>query len=252
MQEQKKLILITGSDGLVGSESVKYFSNKGYGIIGIDNNSRKKFFGEDASVLWNRKFLKKEIENYTSFNQDIKNKDAMEKIFKEYGNDIQLIIHAAAQPSHDWAANNPMLDFATNAIGTMNILECFRKYSPNASFIYTSTNKVYGSNPNNIKLKEEDMRFTPVKESKYANGISEHMSIDNTLHSLFGASKTSADLLVQEYGKYFGLKTVCFRGGCLTGPSQSGTMLHGFLSYLLRCIATEKEYTIFWLQRKAS
>ena len=250
MGKENKFVLVTGSDGLVGSESVRYYSKKGYSVIGIDNNSRKKFFGDEASVLWNRKSLKQEVTNYISFNRDITNKESMEKIFSEYGNDIVLIIHAAAQPSHDWAAQNPRLDFSTNAIGTLNILECFREYSPHASFIYTSTNKVYGSNPNKIELSEEELRFTPKKGSHFKMGIDENMSIDKTLHSLFGVSKSSADLLVQEYGKYFDLNTVCFRGGCLTGPNQSGTMLHGFLSYLLKCISTEKEYTIFGYKGK--
>ncbi len=250
MGKENNFILVTGSDGLVGSESVRYYSKKGFSVIGIDNNSRKKFFGDEASVLWNRKSLKQEVENYVSFNRDITNKESMEKIFSEYGSDIVLVIHAAAQPSHDWAAQNPRLDFSTNAIGTLNILECFREYSPNASFIYTSTNKVYGSNPNKIELDEEELRFTPKKGSHFEMGIDESMSIDKTLHSLFGVSKSSADLLVQEYGKYFDLNTVCFRGGCLTGPNQSGTMLHGFLSYLLKCISTEKEYTIFGYKGK--
>ncbi len=250
MVKNNKFVLITGSDGLVGSECVKYFSQLGYSILGIDNNSRKKFFGEEASVLWNRKSLKKTVENYIHFNQDITNKVQMEKIFSDYGTDIDLIIHAAAQPSHDWAATNPELDFSVNALGTLNILECYKTFCPKASFIFTSTNKVYGDNPNKIKLIEEEFRFSPYKESDYVNGINEKMSIDNTLHSIFGASKTSADILVQEYGKYFGLNTVCFRGGCLTGPSHSGTMLHGFLSYLMKCISTEKKYTIFGYKGK--
>tara|TARA_Y100000389_G_scaffold204967_1_gene261373 strand:+ start:15986 stop:17065 length:1080 start_codon:yes stop_codon:yes gene_type:complete len=245
MNKKNRIVLITGSDGLVGSESVRYFSDIGYKIVGIDNNSRKKFFGEEASVLWNRKSLKETVENYVHYNQDITNRKQMESIFKTYGSDIELIIHAAGQPSHDWAANNPRLDFSVNAMGTLNILECFKAFCPKASFIFTSTNKVYGDNPNNIELEELEMRFSPSKKSKHVKGINEEMSIDNTIHSVFGASKTSADILVQEYGKYFELNTVSFRGGCLTGPSHSGTMLHGFLSYLLKCIATNKTYTIF-------
>lgn len=250
MNNNSKYVLITGSDGLVGSESVRYFSSLGYKIIGIDNNSREKFFGKDASVLWNRKSLIETIDNYYHFDQDITDQKQIEKIFKKYGSDIELIIHAAAQPSHDWAASNPRLDFSTNAVGTLNVLEAFRLYCPKASFIFTSTNKVYGVNPNKIELIEEEFRYAPSASSSFSQGINENMSIDNTTHSIFGASKTSADLLVQEYGKYFELNTVSFRGGCLTGPSHSGTMLHGFLSYLLKCVALDEEYTIYGYKGK--
>ena len=245
-----KYVLITGSDGLIGSESVRYFSDLGFQILGIDNNSRKKFFGEEASVLWNRKELKKNIKNYTHFNQDIQNNKQIDKIFKEYGKNIVLIIHAAAQPSHDWAASNPRLDYMVNSLGTLNLLEAYRKYSPEASFIFTSTNKVYGDNPNKLNLVEDKFRYKVKEGTKFEFGINEQMSIDNTLHSVFGASKTSADILVQEYGKYFGLKTVSFRGGCLTGPSHSGTSLHGFLSYLMKCIMTDSKYTIYGYKGK--
>jgi CDP-paratose 2-epimerase len=245
-----KYVLITGSDGLIGSESVRYFSDLGFQILGIDNNSRKKFFGEEASVLWNRKELKKNIKNYTHFNQDIQNNKQIDKIFKEYGKNIVLIIHAAAQPSHDWAASNPRLDYMVNSLGTLNLLEAYRKYSPEASFIFTSTNKVYGDNPNRLNLVEDKFRYKVKAGSKFEFGINEQMSIDNTLHSVFGASKTSADILVQEYGKYFELKTVSFRGGCLTGPSHSGTSLHGFLSYLMKCIMTDSKYTIYGYKGK--
>tara|TARA_Y100000996_G_scaffold64108_1_gene43403 strand:- start:2401 stop:3477 length:1077 start_codon:yes stop_codon:yes gene_type:complete len=247
---KNKYVLITGSDGLVGSESVKYFSKLGFNILGIDNNSRKKFFGEDASVLWNRKMLKKEIKNYEHFNQDIQNSEKINKIFIEYGKNIDLIIHAAAQPSHDWAAINPRLDYMVNSLGTLNMLEAYREYCPEAPFIFTSTNKVYGDNPNKLDLVEEKSRYTIKNGSKYEFGIDEEMSIDNTLHSVFGASKTSADILVQEYGKYFGLNTVCFRGGCLTGPGHAGTSLHGFLSYLVKCIMTDEKYTIYGYKGK--
>jgi CDP-paratose 2-epimerase len=245
-----KYVLITGSDGLIGSESVRYFSDLGFQILGIDNNSRKKFFGEEASVLWNRKELKKNIKNYTHFNQDIQNNKQIDKIFKEYGKNIVLIIHAAAQPSHDWAASNPRLDYMVNSLGTLNLLEAYRKYSPEASFIFTSTNKVYGDNPNRLNLVEDKFRYKVKAGTKFEFGINEQMSIDNTLHSVFGASKTSADILVQEYGKYFELKTVSFRGGCLTGPSHSGTSLHGFLSYLMKCIMTDSKYTIYGYKGK--
>ncbi|MDA7543163.1 NAD-dependent epimerase/dehydratase family protein [Acidimicrobiia bacterium] len=247
--KKDNIALITGSDGLVGSESVKYFHSKGFKIIGIDNNSRKKFFGEDASVLKNRKALKKSIPEYEHVNIDITS-PGMENIFKKYRNKIKLIIHTAAQPSHDWAASNPRLDFNVNAYGTLNLLENTRNYSKDAVFIFTSTNKVYGDNPNKIKYKELKNRYTPLDTSDYIKGFDESFPIDNTLHSLFGASKLSADILTQEYGKYFGMKTVAFRGGCLTGGGHAGTMLHGFLSYLMKCVANEKEYSIFGYKGK--
>ena len=247
---KNKYVLITGSDGLVGSEAVIHFSKLGFKILGIDNNSRKKFFGEEASVLWKRKYLKDNVKEYIHFNQDITNKNQMEKIFNKYSSDIEIVIHAAAQPSHDWAATNPRLDYSINAYGTLNILECFRQFSPKASFIFMSTNKVYGDTPNKLNLVEEEFRYSIKPGTQYEFGIDEEMSIDNTLHSLFGASKTSADLLVQEYGKYFGLNTVSFRGGCLTGPNHSGTSLHGFLSYLIKCIITGEKYTIFGYKGK--
>ncbi len=247
---KKKYILITGSDGLVGSECVEFFSDLGFSILGIDNNYRKKFFGEDASVLWNRNRLKTKYKNYNHLNLDITNEKKIEQVFKEFGKQIELIIHCAGQPSHDWAATNPMLDFKVNSFGTINLLENTKKYSKETPFIYTSTNKVYGDNPNKIKLIENKKRYTTSKGSKYRNGFNEEFSVDNTLHSLFGASKLSADIMIQEYGKYFGMKTVAFRGGCLTGPNHSGTVLHGFLSYLMKCTVTSKKYTIFGYKGK--
>ena len=181
---KKKYVLITGSDGLIGSESVKFFSNKGYHILGIDNNSRMKFFGKEASVLWNRSQLKKNIPNYIHFNYDIRNSKKVDKVFQDYKNDIVLIIHTAAQPSHDWASSNPKLDYEVNSLGTLNLLESYRKNSPKASFIFTSTNKVYGDNPNKLDLIEDKRRYKIRKGSKYEYGIDENMSIDNTLHSL--------------------------------------------------------------------
>jgi len=246
---KNKYVLITGSDGLVGSESVKYFINQGYSVIGIDNNSRQKFFGKDASVLPNRMKLKNQFENYIHFNTDISS-IKVEEIFKTYNNKIKLIIHTAAQPSHDWAATAPFTDFNVNAFGTLNILENYRKYAENATFIFTSTNKVYGDNPNKIKLIEGKKRYHPGKNSKYTQGFNEELSIDNTLHSLFGASKLSADIYVQEYGRYYGLKTGIFRGGCLTGSGHAGTMMHGFLSYLMKCTVSKDPYTIFGYKGK--
>jgi|TARA_Y100000389_G_C17452434_1_gene515801 CDP-paratose 2-epimerase len=247
--KKDKVALITGSDGLIGSESVKYFHKLGFKIIGIDNNSRKKFFGDEASVLKNRKLLKQNVPEYHHLNIDITS-PRVEKIFKEYGDSLKLIIHTAAQPSHDWAASNPRLDFNVNAYGTLNLLENTRNYSKDAVFIFTSTNKVYGDNPNKIKYKELRKRYTPANNSDYKNGFSESFPIDNALHSLFGASKLSADILTQEYGKYFDMKTVAFRGGCLTGGGHAGTMLHGFLSYLMKCVVLEKEYSIFGYKGK--
>lgn len=246
---KKKYILITGSDGLIGSESALLFSKLGYSIIGIDNNSRKKFFGNDASVLKRRDYLKKTIKNYKHFNVDITS-NKVEEIFKHFGKNIDLIIHCAGQPSHDWAALDPKLDFKVNAYGTLNILENMKKYSYDSTFIFTSTNKVYGDNPNKIDFIEEDLRFSPKNLKKYKYGIDENFSLDNTLHSLFGVSKLSADMLVQEYGKYFNLKTVAFRGGCLTGSGHAGTELHGFLSYLIKCLISERTYTIYGYKGK--
>lgn len=243
-----KKILITGSAGLIGSESVKIFANKDFEVIGIDNDMRSYFFGKEASTSWNRKLLEKRYKNYKHYDLDIRNTKKLEKIFKEHK--FKLIIHTAAQPSHDWAAKEPLTDFGINALGTMYILENFRKYCPEAVFIFTSTNKVYGDTPNTLPLIELDKRFELPKSHRYYKGIDESMSIDNSKHSIFGASKVAADIMVQEYGKYFGLKTTVFRGGCLTGPSHSGTKLHGFLAYLVKCIATGQKYNIFGYKGK--
>lgn len=245
---RNKQCLVTGSAGLIGSESVKFFCEKGFEVIGIDNDMRKYFFGEEASTEWNRKLLEKKYQNYKHYRVDIRNKKAIEKIFKNHK--FKLIIHAAAQPSHDWAAKEPFTDFEINALGTSILLENYRHYCPEAVFIFTSTNKVYGDTPNKLPLVERKTRWELPKKHQYYDGIDESMSIDNSLHSLFGASKVAADIMVQEYGKYFGLKTVSFRGGCLTGPAHSGAQLHGFLVYLVKCIATGKKYTIFGYKGK--
>lgn len=244
----KKLVLVTGSAGLIGSEAVRFFANKGFKVIGIDGDLRKYFFGPAASTLWNKNKLKKEVKDYVHINADIRNQKKIEEIFKN--NKIDLIIHAAAQPSHDWAAKEPLTDFTINALGTLIFLEAFRKYAPGAIFIFTSTNKVYGDNPNKLPLKELKTRFELPKEHKFYKGIDESMSLDDTTHSIFGVSKTSADLMVQEYGRYFNLKTGVFRGGCLTGPAHSGAQLHGFLAYLVSSIVNEQEYTIFGYKGK--
>lgn len=241
--------LVTGSAGLIGSESTKFLIEKGFIVVGIDNNMRQYFFGEEASTEWNKTRLQDEYkEKYLHHNVDIRNNEEIEKIFKEHS--FELIIHTAAQPSHDWAAKEPLTDFSVNANGTLVLLENFKKHSPTATFIFTSTNKVYGDTPNKLPLIELDKRFEIDPSHPFADGINETMSIDNTKHSLFGASKVAADVLVQEYGKYFNLNTGVFRGGCLTGPNHSGTQLHGFLSYLVKCIATGKEYTIFGYKGK--
>jgi len=246
-----KVALVTGSAGLIGSEAVRFFANKGFMTAGIDNDMRREFFGEDASTEWNRRALEKEISEYTHFSVDIRDKEAVDKIFMKYGSDIKVLIHCAAQPSHDWAATKPFTDFTINANGTQVLLECTRQYCPKAVFIFTSTNKVYGDLPNTLPLVERETRWEVNKQHTFSEyGIDETMSIDQSMHSLFGASKVAADVLVQEYGRYFGMKTVCFRGGCLTGPAHSGTQLHGFLSFLMKCAITGELYTVFGYKGK--
>jgi CDP-paratose 2-epimerase len=246
-----KIAIITGSSGLIGSESVKFFCEKFDLIIGIDNNQRAYFFGSEASTENTKIKLLDSVANFKHYDADIRNILSLEEIFSEYDADIALIVHTAAQPSHDWAAKEPFTDFSVNANGTLNLLEMTRKYCPEAVFIFTSTNKVYGDTPNYLPLIEKEKRWE-IDESHlyFENGIDEHMSIDHTKHSLFGASKVAADILVQEYGRYFGMKTGVFRGGCLTGPNHAGTQLHGFLSYLVRCSMTDTTYTIFGYKGK--
>ncbi|MDR2692309.1 MAG: NAD-dependent epimerase/dehydratase family protein [Dysgonamonadaceae bacterium] len=247
-----KVAIITGAAGLIGSEAVGFFSQKADLIIGIDNGMRSYFFGPDASTSWNEKRLEESIGNYRHYAVDIRNFEELERIFKEYTHDIELVVHTAAQPSHDWAAQEPLTDFGVNAVGTSNLLECTRLYAnPQAVFIFTSTNKVYGDTPNELPLAELDSRWE-IKETHpyYKNGIDETMRIDRSKHSLFGASKVAADVLAQEYGRYFGMNVGVFRGGCLTGPMHSGTKLHGFLSYLMKCAITGDEYTIYGYKGK--
>lgn len=245
------IAIITGSAGLIGAESVRFFADKGFHIVGIDNDMRKEFFGDEASTSWQRKQLEEQIEYYTHCEVDIRNEKDIFKVFDKYGKDIKLIIHTAAQPSHDWAAKDPFKDFTVNANGTLVLLEATRKYCPEAVFIFTSTNKVYGDTPNDLPLIEKEKRWEiDPSHHFYQFGIDETMSIDNTKHSLFGASKVAADVVVQEYGKYFGMKTASFRGGCLTGPGHSGTQLHGFLAYLVKCAITGHKYTIFGYKGK--
>ena len=244
------VIVVTGSCGLIGSETVSFFAEKGFDIVGIDNNMRQSFFGADGSILWNKKRLQNLHKNYRHYEVDIRDERKIDSIFKKYGKDIVLIVHAAAQPSHDWAAKEPAVDFSVNATGTIVLLEALRRFSPQAVFIFTSTNKVYGDTPNCLPLIEKEKRFEMPGGHKYYKGIDESMSIDNCLHSVFGASKVAADIMTQEYGKYFHLKTGIFRGGCLTGPAHSGAELHGFLAYLVKCALTGRKYKIFGYKGK--
>ena len=246
-----KICVITGSAGLIGSEAVDFLADKFDLIVGIDNNLRKYFFGKEGSIEWNKDRLQNTVSNYKHCDLDIRDRAAMETLFKEYNTDISLVLHAAAQPSHDWAAKEPFTDFSVNANGTLNLLEVCRLYSPAAVFIFTSTNKVYGDTPNYLPLKEFESRWEIDENHHYYNkGIDESMTIDQSKHSLFGASKVAADILVQEYGKYFGMHTGIFRGGCLTGPNHSGAKLHGFLSYLMKCAVSGEHYTIFGYKGK--
>ena len=246
-----KKVIVTGSAGLIGAESVRFFAEKGYEIIGIDNDMRAEFFGEEASTDWQRRQLEDTIADYKHYSADIRDEEAMMKIFAEYNSDIEIIIHSAAQPSHDWAASDPFKDFTVNANGTMVLLEAMRKHAPQSVFIFTSTNKVYGDTPNFLPLIEKETRWeVDSSHPFYEHGIDETMSIDQTKHSLFGSSKVAADVMVQEYGRYFNLKTGVFRGGCLTGPGHSGTALHGFLAYLMKCAITGDQYTVLGYKGK--
>jgi len=244
------IVVITGSNGLIGSESVKFYCEKGFTVVGIDNDMRRTFFGEDASTLWMRDRLTKKYRNYLHHNLDIRDFEGISAIFQKYGKDISLIIHTAAQPSHDWAASDPFTDFSINATGTLSLLQCMRDTCPEAVFIFTSTNKVYGDLPNSLPLIEKETRYELDENHYWSKGIDETMSLDQCKHSLFGVSKAAADLMVQEYGRYFGFKTGIFRGGCLTGPAHSGTRLHGFLSYLMRCCITGNKYYIYGYKGK--
>lgn len=245
------IAIITGSGGLIGSEATEFFTSKFDKVIGIDNDLRQYFFGSNASTNWNVERLKNTYDNYVHESLDIRDQDGVEKIFREYGSDIKLVVHTAAQPSHDWAAKEPFTDFTVNANGTLNLLENTRKYAPNAVFIFTSTNKVYGDTPNLLPLIEKETRWEIDEAHPYfKDGIDELMSIDQTKHSIFGASKVAADVLCQEYGRYFNMPVGIFRGGCLTGPKHSGAQLHGFLSYLMKCAITGDQYTIFGYKGK--
>lgn len=244
------VVVVTGSCGLVGSESAAHYATLGYDVVGIDNDLRSAFFGPDASTTRVRARLLHDHPRYRHRDVDVRDRQALDGVFAAHGRDIALVIHTAAQPSHDWAATDPATDFSVNATGTLNVLECARQACPEAPFIFTSTNKVYGDAPNRLPFVELERRWDLPADHPLYDGIDESMSIDASIHSLFGVSKASADLLVQEYGRYFGMKTVCFRAGCLTGPNHAGVMLHGFLAYLMKCVCTGTPYTIFGYQGK--
>ena len=244
------IAIVTGSGGLIGSQAVKFLHDKGFRVIGIDNDMRSYFFGADASTKPNNEALSKDYPRYESHNLDIRDFEEMNALFKHYGDKIEIIIHTAAQPSHDWAANEPLTDFSINATGTINLLESTRLNCPKATFIFTSTNKVYGDTPNFLTLAETDTRYEYLDGGFMPGSIDETMSIDQCKHSVFGASKVAADIMCQEYARYWDMNIGIFRGGCLTGPDHAGAELHGFLSYLIKCMVTGKDYTIFGYKGK--
>jgi len=242
--------LVTGSCGLIGSETCKRLQNEGYSIVGVDNDMRRYFFGSEASTA-KTQFALEKLSDYTHASIDIRHWEAVEALFKQYGSSIQVVVHTAAQPSHDWAAREPLTDFGVNATGTLHLLEATRLHAPEAAFIFTSTNKVYGDTPNHLPLVENENRWELDSAHPWSeHGIDETMSIDSSKHSIFGASKVAADVMVQEYGRYFGMKTACFRGGCLTGPAHAGAELHGFLAYLMKCTVQGRPYSIFGYKGK--
>jgi CDP-paratose 2-epimerase len=238
-------VIVTGSGGLIGSESAQHFVHAGYDVVGLENDMRAQFFGPSASTAHTTARLQRELgDSFRSLELDIRDADGVERVFAGAADSLELVIHTAAQPSHDWAASDPQTDFSVNANGTLNLLEATRRHAPAASFIFCSTNKVYGDLPNQLPLRDRGERLELPEDHRYFRGIDTSMSIDASTHSLFGVSKAAADLLVQEYGRYFDMPTVCFRGGCLTGPNHAGAKLHGFLSYLMRCTMTGDPYTV--------
>ena len=241
--------IVTGSGGLIGSESAARLMTDGYDVIGIENDTRSRLFGPEASTNHVTERLRKQFPGFRSLDLDIRDADGIGRVFREAG-EIDLIVHTAAQPSHDWAAGDPQADFGINANGTLNLLQATRENCPEATFVFTSTNKVYGDTPNRLPLLDAGKRLELPEDHPYFGGIDTTMSIDSTLHSLFGVSKAAADLLVQEYGRYFEMPTVCFRAGCLTGPNHAGAQLHGFLAYLMKCTAAGEPYTVFGYEGK--
>ncbi|MGH3025084.1 MAG: NAD-dependent epimerase/dehydratase family protein [Gaiellaceae bacterium] len=238
--------IVTGSAGLVGSEAAARFIEDGFDVVGIDNDSRAEYFGAGASTRAQTARLSELFPSeFHPIDIDIRDREGVDSVFREYALEIELVIHAAAQPSHDWAASDPFVDFDVNAVGTLNLLEATRRRTADATFIFCSTNKVYGDRPNALPLIESPSRLDLAEDHEYYDGVPTTMPIDSSLHSLFGVSKASADLMVQEYGRYFGIPTVCFRGGCLTGPNHAGAELHGFLSYLMQCTVAGRPYTVF-------
>lgn len=242
--------IITGSGGLIGSEAVRHFAGLGMDVAGIDNDMRSVFFGPDASTAHAVAGLTRDVAGYEHHDLDVRDRDGIETLWRKYGHDIALVVHAAAQPSHDWAARDPHTDFGINATGTLNVLDATRVHAPGAVFIHCSTNKVYGDQPNVISVAELPTRYDVPEGSPYADGIDETMPIDDCLHSVFGASKLAADIMAQEYGRYFGVQTTIFRGGTLTGPAHAAAELHGFLAYLVRCVADGRTYRIIGYQGK--
>lgn len=238
-------VIVTGSGGLIGSESVKHFVELGHDVIGLENDMRSRFFGPEASTSPTTQRLVDALPSFRSLEIDIRDADAVTKVVRENAADLEILIHTAAQPSHDWAASDAQMDFTVNANGTLNLLEAIRHEKPEATFIHMSTNKVYGDRPNFLPLYDTGTRLELPEDHEYYKGIDTNMSIDHCMHSIFGASKVAADIMVQEYGRYFDIPTVCFRGGCLTGPAHAGAKLHGFLSYLMKCTVTGEPYTIF-------
>jgi CDP-paratose 2-epimerase len=245
-----RTIIVTGSAGLIGSETVRHFAKEGARVLGIDNDMRARFFGAEASTAKTREQLQRDFPKYEHHDLDIRDAAKVLDLFRAEKGEIAAIVHTAAQPSHDWAARDPQADFTVNANGTLNLLEAARACCRETPFVFTSTNKVYGDTPNRLPLQELEKRWEIEPGHEYEAGISETMSIDYTKHSLFGASKVAADILVQEYGRYFNMPTVCFRGGCLTGPAHAGTELHGFLSYLMICTVSGRPYRVFGYKGK--
>ncbi|MGH2751106.1 MAG: NAD-dependent epimerase/dehydratase family protein [Actinomycetota bacterium] len=245
------VVVVTGSGGLVGSEAARRFASAGYDVVGIDNDMRRLFFGSEASTLWNVDLLEREIgSGYWHFSVDIRNREAVRDVFRIYAREIEIVVHAAGQPSRDWGEREPSTDFAVNAMGTLNLLEAAREFASEATFIHTSTSKVYGDGPNGFPLVEQETRYEVESGHTYYDGVREDMTIDACHHSVFGASKAAADLMVQEYGRTFGLNTVCFRSGVIAGKQQSATAQHGLLSYLMRCVISGTHFTVFGYKGK--